>query len=147
MTMNSAVRSLTGLIAIPTLSLFLSAAQAQPISITPSTVQAGTSTSLIVTSSALFINLAQVTIKQLAITPAQGVSNLSISNASAQNMVVSFTLAKDAANGRRTLDLNITDDVTVSVRFSVAGGTTSPAVCKPPCPEDGFCVGGKCIFK
>jgi hypothetical protein len=148
MTAATNVRSLACLVAIAALSLssLFSAAAAQPIGITPSTVHAGSSATLSVSSSAFFINLTQVSIKQLSFSPAQGISNLQISSAAPERMIITFNVAKDASGGPRTLNFNLTEDVTVSVRFSVAGGTV-PGACTPACPPDAVCISGKCLFK
>jgi hypothetical protein len=120
--------------------LFASAALADPV--TPTTVTAGTSPTLTINSSGFF-DLSKVTSKQISISPASGVSNLQLSNATPASATVTFTLSSSAPAGARMLVIN-TGDVNVSLKFTVQANSNkcTPSNCRLPrfCDENDKCV-------
>jgi hypothetical protein len=105
-------------------------AQAQaPISVSPKTVQAGTSPTLTVSTNGFF-DLSAVTAEQIDITPRSGVTNLRVSNASARSLSASFTLASNATLGPRSLVIRA-HGVTVSLDLLVGRAPRDPDVCTP----------------
>jgi hypothetical protein len=101
------------------------------ISITPSVVAAGTSCALKITSSEGF-NLSKVGPAQVAISPATGISNLTVSDRSARGLTLSFTLASDAPVGDRDLTIKV-NDVSASAKIKVVNISVSPRrIIAPP---------------
>jgi hypothetical protein len=162
MTTHARRQSFVAVIATAFLTLWVALAQAQPI--TPKTVKAGTSPTVTVNSSGFF-DLSQVPASQISVSPATGVSNIRISNATPQSATVTFDLAATASAGQRMLVINATD-VTVSIKFVVEPGAVAactasncrppracngnvcdlpacgPSNCRPPkrCNDDGICI-------
>jgi hypothetical protein len=141
--MTTGVRFFVSLAAIAAVTLFMSVAQAQPISIAPTKVGAGTSVTLTISSSAFFLNLAQLSPSQITINPAGDISNLRTSNPGAERLTLSFDLARTAVGGTRTVNIQVTDDVIVSIRFVVE---RDPQVCSPACIPPRRCEMGLCKF-
>jgi len=135
------IRLFIGLIIALLLSFPISPAEAQPINISPKTVNAGTSPTLTISSSASFLNLSQVSAAQLDINPRDAISNIQIKNATAERLVLSFDVASTALGGDRALVIKITDDVNVSIRFVVV---RDPNVCSPECRPPARCESGVC---
>jgi hypothetical protein len=101
------------------------------ITVSPSSVTAGTSPTLTVASTGC-MSLAGVGSGQVNITPVTGISSLNVTNATTTQLNVSFTLASNATTGAHTL--------------TVAGASTSFNVASPPpppppptCPGGGRC--------
>jgi hypothetical protein len=162
MTTHARRQSLIALIATAFLTFSISLAQAQPI--TPKSVKAGTSPVLTVNSSGFF-DLSQVPASQISVSPATGVSNIRVSNATPQSANVTFDLASTAPVGQRMLVINAAD-VMVSIKLLVEAGAVpvcsprnclaprvcegnacvlpacGPSNCRPPkaCNDDGFCT-------
>jgi len=99
------------------------------ITVSPSSVVAGTSPTLTVASTGC-ISLAGVGSGQVNITPVTGLSSLSVTNATATQLNVSFTLASTATTGAHTL--------------TVAGASASFNVTAPPPPQPTCPFGGRC---
>jgi hypothetical protein len=115
-------------------------ARADPV--TPTTVTAGTSPTLTINSSGFF-DLSKVTSKQISVSPASGVSNLELSNATPASATVTFTLSSSAPAGARMLVIN-TGDVNISLKFTVQANSNkcTPSNCRLPrfCDENDKCV-------
>lgn len=121
-------------------SSFCLPANAEPISMSPNRVSAGTSPTLTITSSPFFINLAQLNAPQLGVSPSTDISNFRILSATPDRLTLSFDVARTAA-GERTLEIKLSEDVTVSIRLSVEG---DPLVCSPACVSPRVCEQGRC---
>jgi hypothetical protein len=141
MTVRARRQSLIALIATGFLTLLISLAQAQPV--TPKSVKAGTSPVLTVNSSGFF-DLSQVPASQISVSPATGVSNIRVGNATPQSATVTFDLASAAPAGQRMLVINAAD-VTVSIKFLVEPGAV--AACGPRnCLAPRICEGNACVL-
>jgi hypothetical protein len=121
-------------------SLFCLSANADPISISPREIKAGTSPTLTITSSPSFINLAQLNAPQLAISPATDVTNFRIVSAAADQLTLSFDLARTAV-GNRTLNIKLSDDVVVTINLVL---DRDPLICSPACVAPRSCENGRC---
>jgi hypothetical protein len=141
MTAHVRVRLLVVLVATILVSLFVSLAEAQPISISPNEVNAGTSPTLTISASPSFLNLAQLNAMQLEISPANDISNFRIVSATAERLTLSFDLARTAIGGDRALNIKLGDDVTVSLKLVV---DRDPLVCSPACVPPRSCQAGRC---
>jgi len=139
--MTTTVRLFVSLVAIAAVSLFMSVAQAQPISLSPTNVRAGTSATLTLSSSAFFLNLAQLRPSQITIQPADDISNLRTSNPGAERLTLSFDIARTAVGSTRTVNIQVTDDAIVSIRFVVE---RDPQICSPACLPPRQCEFGVC---
>jgi hypothetical protein len=121
-------------------SLFCAGANAEPISIFPREIKAGTSPTLTITSSPSFINLGQLNAPQLEVSPATDVTNLRIMSATADRLLLSFDVAKTAV-GDRTLNINLSDDVVVTIKLFLE---RDPLICSPNCVAPRICQHGIC---
>jgi hypothetical protein len=61
--------------------------------------------------------------------------------AGAERLTLSFDLARTAAGGNRTVNIQVTDDVIVSIRFFVE---RDPQVCSAACVPPRRCEIGVC---
>ena len=136
----SRLRCLAGLVAVAGLSLFISAAQAQaPLSVSPTTVKAGTSPTLTVTSNGFF-DLSQVRASQISISNS-GVSNIQVIKATPQSLTFSFFLARNAAAVERSLSIT-GHGLSVSLRLNVEAAEKA---CRSSCRPPSSCENGKCV--
>lgn len=112
------------------------------ISVFPNIVDTGTSPAVTISASGFF-DLTEVQQSQISIRPSQGVSNLKITWATAQQLKLSFTLAEDAAIGVRTLLIkNNSGETIVALDLALRLG---PHICRPACPSPQTCVGNVCV--
>lgn len=161
--MANARRSFVRLFTVALFCLSASIALAQaPISIVPKSVKAGTTATLTVTSTGFF-DLTQITAAQFSVNPSAGVTNLQVSNASPQNLTLSFDVSSKASPGQRTLSIDA-NDVVLSLKLTVEAAVQacSASNCRPPrkcdngvcitpvcstinCHAPDFCDGDKCV--
>jgi hypothetical protein len=121
-------------------SLFCLAANAEPISISPGTIKAGTSPTLTITSSPSFINLAQLNAPQIEVSPATDVANFRIVSATADQLTLSFDLARTAV-GDRTVNIKLGDNVVVTIKLALE---RDPRICSQACVGPRICENGRC---
>jgi hypothetical protein len=138
MSTRAKLRTVIALIVLA--SSFCPPANAEPISISPNRVSAGTSPTLTITSSPFFINLAQLNVPQLEVNPSTDISNFRVLSAAPDRLTLSFDVAK-TATGDRTLNIKLSEDVIVSIRLSVE---RDPLVCSPACVSPRVCERGRC---
>jgi hypothetical protein len=136
------------------------------ISVTPNTVDTGATSTVTITTSGFF-DLSQVTVSQIQLRPADGISNFAITEQSAQHLALSFDVADTAAPGTRTLSISnssggpsVALDLTLKLGANVCiPNCVSPAVCQnnqcvthvpppqcnPACEGESSCVNGRCV--
>jgi len=103
------------------------------ITISPTQFTAGTSTSLTATNTGCF-SLAGVATGQVSISPSTGITNMIVTNATANQLNVSFTIATNAPTGGRTLTITA-NNAAAAASFNISAPTTPP----PTCPNGGRC--------
>jgi|SRR5215470_3281219 len=103
------------------------------IGISPTQVTAGTSPKITVTSTGCF-NLSGVGSGQVSISPTTGISNVTVANATAAQLSLSFALAATAPQGSRTVTITA-NNVPASASFNVSAPPPPP----PSCPGGGTC--------
>jgi hypothetical protein len=100
------------------------------IGVSPTAVTAGTSSTLTVTSTGC-LNLSGVTVAQVSISPNTGISNVAVSNVTATQLNVGFTVASTGPTGARTLTVTAAG-VPASASFNVSAPPPPPP--PPSCP-------------
>jgi hypothetical protein len=111
------------------------------ISVTPDTVDTGSSPSVTL-NSAGFFDLSQVTASQIGLRPGDGVSNIQIVSQTAQHLTLSFQLADAATPGVRTLFINNGSGATlVALDLTLRLGAN---VCIPACGPSQICMSNRC---
>src|SRR5262249_25922866 len=101
-------------------------------------VTAGTSTSLTVTNTGCF-SLAGVGAGQVSIGPSTGLTAVTVSNASAGQLTLSFTIATNAPTGAHTVTITA-NNVAATATFTILAPTPPPPPPPPPtCPGGGRC--------
>jgi len=112
------------------------------ISVTPTTVDTGATSTVTITTSGFF-DLSQVKPSQIQLRPADDVSNFTITEQSAQHLVLSFDVADIAAPGTRTLSIsNSSGGPSVALDLTLKLG---PNVCNPSCVAPAYCQSNQCV--
>src|SRR5262245_23598869 len=106
------------------------------IGVLPTAVTAGTSSTLTVTSTGC-LNLSGVTTAQVSISPNTGISNVAVSNVTANQLNVGFSIATTGPTGGRTLTVTAAG-VPASASFNVNPSPPPPPP-PPSCPGGGRC--------
>lgn len=113
------------------------------ISVSPSTVETGTSPTLTLSTSGFF-DLSEVAPSQVGIRPSEGILDLQIKSATAQRMELAFKLSDAAAPGTRTLFIKDRNGVTVVALDLVV--KLGAHVCRPACEPPKHCRDNQCIL-
>lgn len=121
------------------------------VSATPNSFSAGTSPAVTLNTNGT-IDLSIVTSAQLGMRPNTGISNIKITQQSAQTLTFSADIASSATPGVRTLFVNdpnghevVALDVTIK---AFVPPPPPPPVCTPPCdPETQVCEAGRCVAR